>query len=293
VEGFNRDQADSAGNGRWDGAVRSPGRDLAVEATSETIRRRNAAAALRDKLAAERDRVAVERDARAARQDAEVSALEREDDELVGRDPPDAIRILRQAGDRRRAGATRARAAAHRMAAAQDRREAARDRKAAAADRKAAAAEIASEGLDPVTGALQRRVGLAAVQREMDRTLRLEQPLTIAFVDVVGLKRINDARGHAAGDAVLQAVSSSILGLLRSYDLVTRVGGDEFVCSLTDQDTASVTARFRAISEALVETVGTTITVGVVTRDGEERLETLIRRADQAMLAQRGPPERS
>jgi predicted signal transduction protein with EAL and GGDEF domain len=56
--------------------------------------------------------------------------------------------------------------------------------------------------------------------------------LVVAFVDVDGLKRVNDTEGHLAGDALLIAVADSLRACLRSYDLVMRFGGDEFVCAL-------------------------------------------------------------
>ena len=54
------------------------------------------------------------------------------------------------------------------------------------------------------------------------------------FIDVDGLKRINDTEGHAAGDTLLADVVAAIRERLRAYDLVIRWGGDEFVCVLPD-----------------------------------------------------------
>ena len=82
-----------------------------------------------------------------------------------------------------------------REAAARDRERAAEDRRLAARDRAAAAGELALEGADYLTGALRRRVGLAAIQRELDRTRRTGERLVVAFVDVNGLKAINDKQG--------------------------------------------------------------------------------------------------
>ena len=179
------------------------------------------------------------------------------------------------------------RAAAQRVAAAHNRAAAAADRKAAAEDRALAAAELAMEGFDHLTGTLQRKVGLAAVQREMDRSRRGDKPLVLAFVDVDGLKRTNDEQGHAAGDQLLRHVASSIQRTLRSYDVVARFGGDEFVCALIG-DIASVRARFEQIALTLSRaTNGSTITVGFAEMRSGDSLESLLARADEAMLAQR------
>ena len=146
--------------------------------------------------------------------------------------------MLRAAGDRKRAAAARAQAAIQREAAARDRERAAEDRRLAARDRAAAAGELALEGADYLTGALRRRVGLAAIQRELDRTSRTGERLVVAFVDVDGLKAINDRDGHAAGDDRCARWPGRSWQHLRSYDVIVRFGGDEFVCSLSGQDSA-------------------------------------------------------
>jgi diguanylate cyclase (GGDEF)-like protein len=92
---------------------------------------------------------------------------------------------------------------------------------------------------------MRRNVGLAAVQREMDRSERDGTPLVLAFVDVVGLKATNDTRGHSAGDRMLQEVAGCITDDLRTYDLVTRIGGDEFVCTLSGQSVAQAAKALR------------------------------------------------
>jgi diguanylate cyclase (GGDEF)-like protein len=172
--------------------------------------------------------------------------------------------------------------------AALDRENAAEDRWHAAHDRQSASHELAHEGLDALTGVLRRRVGLAAMQREMDRAERSGEPLVLAFVDTVGLKVINDTQGHAAGDRVLQDVAECIKHDLRSYDLVTRVGGDEFVCTHSGQSIADADARYRIISTRLAERQnGARMTVGLAARQTGDSLAELVDRADQAMIGSR------
>ena len=134
-----------------------------------------------------------------------------------------------------------------REAASHDRELAAEDREQAAHDRSVAAVELAAEGIDDLTGAMLRRVGLGAIQREMDRTQRSGEGLVVAYVDVDGLKAVNDTVGHMAGDALLSSVADSISHDLRSYDVICRFGGDEFVCSLAGQDAAGARDRFQQI----------------------------------------------
>jgi diguanylate cyclase (GGDEF)-like protein len=127
-----------------------------------------------------------------------------------------------------------------------------------------------------------------AIQREIDRSRRTLEPLAVAFVDVVGLKRTNDSSGHAAGDELLQRVVRGLTEALRPYDVILRYGGDEFVCALPGQTADGVRDRLAMIAAELVtEPARSGISVGVVEVDEDESLDAAIARADQAMLAGR------
>jgi diguanylate cyclase (GGDEF)-like protein len=224
------------------------------------------------------------RDRLAARLDAEIERLEADGQSRDGKGIRGVELLLRTAGDRKRAAGSRARAAAQRGAAALDREEAALDRRQAALDRAVAAEELVLEGFDWVTGALRRRVGFAAIQREMDRTARSDESLVVAFIDVDGLKTVNDELGHGTGDELLRETVNAIKNRLRSYDVITRVGGDEFVCSLSGQDVAGATERFDRISTRLAEgKTCASFTVGLADRRRDDSLDDLISRADEAM----------
>lgn len=107
----------------------------------------------------------------------------------------------------RTASADRRMASAERHADAEDRFAAARDRQHAADDRHASAADRKEASLDPLTGAYNRAAGFKELRRDVDRARRAPASFTLAFVDVDGLKAINDAHGHAAGDRALTHVS--------------------------------------------------------------------------------------
>jgi putative two-component system response regulator len=172
--------------------------------------------------------------------------------------------------------------------AVRDRRDAAADRRQAARDRESSSHELAFEGIDSLTGVMRRRVGLAAVQREMDRAERTGELLVLAFIDTVGLKEINDTAGHAAGDRMLQDVAACITSGRRSYDIVTRVGGDEFVCTHSGLTLAQTEARYGDISLRLAErSNGARMTIGLAIRQKGDSIEELVDRADQAMIGAR------
>ncbi len=115
----------------------------------------------------------------------------------------------------------------------------------------------------------------------------------LAFVDVDGLKQVNDSSGHAAGDRLLQRTAESIATHLRPYDVVVRVGGDEFVCSLDGIGQAGVRERFDRVSVDLATgPAAGSISVGLAElRDGDS-LDDLLLRADLALLATRGAGSR-
>jgi diguanylate cyclase (GGDEF)-like protein len=263
-------------------------RDLASRTRAQTAQVRDEAASRRDRMAAERDGAAHTRDELAATADEEIERLELDEPAEDGAPPSWSAVRLRRTADRQRAAAGRARAATQRDAAASDRELASEDRQQAARDRRAGAEELAAEGVDHLTGALLRRVGIAAIQREIDRTRRSGESLVVAFVDVDGLKRINDTGGHAAGDELLRDVARSISQHLRSYDVIARFGGDEFVCSLAGQDADGARERFEQIRTSLSAAAsGATITVGLAERGTDDTLDQLIVRADTTMIEAR------
>src|SRR4051794_697330 len=140
---------------------------------------------------------------------------------------------------------------AQRDHAAQDRSAAAQDRLADATDRGRAARDRERAMVDDLTGVLRRGPGLSGIEHEIDRARRERAPLVVAFVDVVGLKQVNDTYGHAGGDRLLRDVANALKLGLRSYDLVARYGGDEFVCALPGIEIHAARARFTDIEQDL------------------------------------------
>jgi len=127
-------------------------------------------------------------------------------------------------------------------------------------------------------------MGMLLLTNEIERARRGDGRFVVAFVDVDGLKRVNDRDGHTAGDHVLQVLAARLRSNLRPFDPIVRYGGDEFVCGLSGVDPEGVERRFDAIDEELQDAVGVGITVGLAALLPNDTLNTLISRADAALL---------
>ncbi len=185
--------------------------------------------------------------------------------------------------------ALRARARVNRLSAAADRKRAASDRAAARSEREYANAELLRAQIDELTGVYGRRLGLAMLEHEIDRTRRGTGRLVLAFVDVDQLKTVNDRHGHAAGDALLRNVASALRAHLRSYDHIVRLGGDEFVCGLVDSSVADARRRFSEIRSAIqaVHAEGASISVGFAELLPTDTLNQLVMRGDSDLYRAR------
>jgi diguanylate cyclase (GGDEF)-like protein len=145
---------------------------------------------------------------------------------------------------------------------------------------------------DPVTGLPNRLLFEDRLAQAIARSRRSGDPLALMLLDLDRFKAINDAYGHAAGDAALRELGRRVAGALRESDTVARIGGDEFALILpgvsSAEDAAALAAKVLARIEPPLrlegEDVHLAVSLGVALfpqdgRDGEE----LLRRADAAM----------
>ncbi|HEX5355121.1 MAG TPA: GGDEF domain-containing protein [Aquabacterium sp.] len=145
---------------------------------------------------------------------------------------------------------------------------------------------------DSLTGLLNRRSILAALEREQAVRERKPHPTSVLLVDIDHFKRINDRLGHAAGDAVLCAVSRTLQAKAREVDRVARYGGEEFCILLphTLHDGALQAAeRLReAVCQINIpwgdEHIAVSISTGLAcAAEPGETLQALLKRADEAL----------
>jgi diguanylate cyclase (GGDEF)-like protein len=265
--------------------------DKGTQARERSSRNRQLVSTMRDETAGtrvdtadDRDRAAALRDRGAEGRDELARLHDLQDD--AGASAEDVL--LRAQRDRFRAAADRAKAADDRRRAAEDRAQAARERAEARHNRAEAADALTVAATDELTGAWTRTLGLAQVSRELERAHRVGGKLVVAFVDVDRLKEVNDTHGHVAGDALLRLVGKTLRGNVRAYDVLVRYGGDEFLCAMPNLTAVEARPSFEKIAAGLssVET-GHSIAFGLADAKAEDTLETLIMRADDALLQAR------
>ena len=136
-----------------------------------------------------------------------------------------------------------------------------------------------------------RRGFMRALDRFIDRARRYDEKAAMLFVDLDGLKMINDSFGHQAGDQALIQVAELLVGGVRRSDLVARLGGDEFGILLAHADEASAQetaarlinliadCEFRHDGDALPLSVA----IGVGMIDGNDTPGEVMDRADEEM----------
>jgi len=225
----------------------------------------------RMETATRRDANSADRDETARRGDIRATADERSGDALEAPMLAELDKVRkRAAGDRRRAAA--------------DRERAAHDRANAAQEIARLEAELETAHLDALTGAYRREMGELALRHEIERARRGDRSFVIAYVDVDGMKQVNDRDGHAAGDNVLKTLVWTMRSKLRPFDPIVRYGGDEFVAGLGGAGIEEAKQRFDSVKDALCDEIGVGISVGLAELDRDETLEELTARADALLL---------
>lgn len=219
----------------------------------------------------------------------DVSAAERRDEAATARDDAavarDAAAALR---DEAAADAEDARQSGNRVFAAADRAASARDRQDAALDRHSAEDTLQQAYRDDLTGLPLRTAGLDQLAGALDRARRIGEPIVVAFLDVDHLKSVNDEHGHGSGDDLLRAVGTALRRGLRSYDVVMRYGGDEFLCALVGARRPDAALRIDAVGTALAEaSAGASFSFGLAELTDDTSLVDLIAQADGDMYARR------
>jgi len=145
---------------------------------------------------------------------------------------------------------------------------------------------------DSLTGLANRKALYNAKNRITEKIKRNKKKLFILYLDVDGFKAVNDTLGHQIGDNVLIEISQKILARVREYDLVARVGGDEFVVLMEDVENKN---DIQVIAKRIIDDIEASmiigqsgvelsISIGIAYSSEPEHIEfELLRCADNAM----------
>jgi len=148
---------------------------------------------------------------------------------------------------------------------------------------------------DTLTPLANRRAFLRAVDRAIRLADRHQTQTALAFLDVDGLKAINDAYGHITGDAVLLHISERLRSAFRVTDLAARVSGDEFAILLDHVSEADAHQRIGALVSAVAgdpvhvgkKDLSVRLSWGVTMIRADDSVDVAIGRADAAMYSAR------
>lgn len=134
-------------------------------------------------------------------------------------------------------------------------------------------------GHDALTGLWSHAMTVEVLSRELARAERVPQPISVLLIDIDRFAEINDKHGHRAGDEVLTEFAQRMRVALRSYDLVGRFGGDEFLVVLPNCGRANAIEVADRIRRAFVDSpililkgaLTLTLSIGVATTQRERR----------------------
>ncbi|WP_199621634.1 diguanylate cyclase [Paenibacillus alkalitolerans] len=146
---------------------------------------------------------------------------------------------------------------------------------------------------DELTGMYNRRHFYQLAQQEIELAREHRKPLSVILFDIDYFKQINDRYGHLIGDEVLRRLASTIADVLPAKQIIARFGGEEFVVLLPETDGQAghrVAERMcRKVFEYVFQTdkgpLQISISLGVAELLGEDSIEMLLHRADEALYA--------
>jgi diguanylate cyclase (GGDEF)-like protein len=137
---------------------------------------------------------------------------------------------------------------------------------------------------DALTGLLNHGAMQVRVREEIARARRDGTPLSFVIIDLDDFKRVNDVRGHQAGDELLRQVAAVLQAELRPYDQVARYGGDEFVLLLPGSDEGAARQVAERVRDAMVGSMVSACSLGVAQWHEPLDADALLEHADRALL---------
>lgn len=149
---------------------------------------------------------------------------------------------------------------------------------------------------DNMTGVYNRRAGFERLNEAYKAISKTLCRISICFLDINGLKEVNDVLGHDAGDELIVSVVDGIKKSIREKDFVARLGGDEFLIIFEDMDEENAEAIWRRIVQKFEEinheenreyAISVSHGIETLTCDANEHLDAVINRADEKMYQEK------
>jgi diguanylate cyclase (GGDEF)-like protein len=148
---------------------------------------------------------------------------------------------------------------------------------------------------DSLVGLPNRRGFMRAVERLIDRVNRYEEKVALLFIDVDGLKLINDTLGHQAGDEALIQIARLLIGGVRKSDIVARIGGDEFAILLSHSDEQSAQETATRLQQLIAgcefthcgQVLPLSVAIGAAGIHADDTPDKAMARADREMYRQK------
>lgn len=149
---------------------------------------------------------------------------------------------------------------------------------------------------DTMTGIYNRRAGFERMEQLYQELRKSNQPMSLCFIDINGLKEVNDSLGHETGDALILTIVDAIRSNIRSNDFLARLGGDEFIIVFYGLDEVQAEEIWTHIFQRLQQ-INTTehrrylvsASHGIETMhySGPDYIDTIVNRADEKMYSEK------
>jgi diguanylate cyclase (GGDEF)-like protein/PAS domain S-box-containing protein len=144
--------------------------------------------------------------------------------------------------------------------------------------------------IDPLTGLANRRYAEITLNARFEELQRYGWPFGVIFIDIDRFKDVNDRHGHDIGDEVLRMVAKTLLNSVRSFDVVGRWGGEEFlavIANVNREELLATVNRFRVLVEQssipAVPGLRVTISLGATLARLGDETASIIKRVDKLM----------
>ena len=150
--------------------------------------------------------------------------------------------------------------------------------------------------LDPTTAVGTRKYTEINLRSLLDEMKRYEWTFGVLFADIDHFKRVNDSYGHDTGDIVLKMVAQTMAHNIRSFDIIGRWGGEEFLIVLvnvTNEQLQAIAEKLRMLVQHSSLKIGdaeisVTISIGATRARSDDTVESLVKRADLLMYKSKG-----